>query len=54
MNEKLKKILDALYRNPNDFQQACEKELCDPRIPDSSNFVSFFANIVTFASRSVV
>ena len=44
MNEKLKKILDALYRNPNDFQQACEKELCDPRIPDSSNFVSFLAN----------
>lgn len=44
MNEKLKKILDALYRNPNDFQQACEKELCDPRIPDSSNFVSFLVN----------
>lgn len=44
MNEKLKKILDALYRNSNDFQQACEKELCDPRIPDSLNFVSFFAN----------
>lgn len=44
MNEKLKKILDALYRNSNDFQQACEKELCDPRIPDSSNFVSFLAN----------
>lgn len=44
MNEKLKKILDALYRNSNDFQQACEKELCDPRIPDSSNFVSFLVN----------
>ena len=44
MNEKLKKILDALYRNSNDFQQACEKELCDPRIPDSLNFVSFLVN----------
>lgn len=43
MNEKLQRVLEALYNNQN-FQQACVEELCDRRIPDSSNFVTFFAN----------
>ena len=43
MNEKLERVLKALYNNQN-FQQACVEELCDRRIPDSSNFVTFFAN----------
>ena len=44
MNEKLEKVLKAFYNNPNDFQQACVEELCDRRIPDSANFVTFFAD----------
>lgn len=52
MNEKLKKILDALYRNSNDFQQACEKELCDPRIPSTpTHFVYYLTNGFTPESR---